>query len=158
MYAWRSALVTAAVAGSTYYADHGYVDAVVCVRGTGRSYDRSGHAVRPYGTFTGESPLIPGQDYRLEFPMSSRVAEVAPGHALRLTVTTQTPASACGKLLRYEPCHPTVPQQRTLPGTYRLRLGVSAVNLPLAPYGCFPASGGTGAGPNSFRGPVDACR
>lgn len=121
-------------------------------------YDRSGHAVRPYGAFTGESPLTPGQDYRLEFPMSSRVAEVAPGHALRLTVTTQTPAARCGVLLRYEPCHPTLPQLSTLPGTYQVRLGVSAVNLPLAPYGCFPASGGTGAAPNSFRGPVDACR
>jgi len=121
-------------------------------------YDRAGHDIRPYGAFTGESPLAPGQDYRLEFPMSSRVAEIAPGHALRLTVTTQTPASSCGVLLRYEPCHPTAVQRDTLPGTYRVRLGVSAVNLPLAPYGCFPASGGTGAVPNSFRGPVQACR
>src|SRR5262245_4126322 len=31
------ALATESAAGSTYYADHGYVFAVVCVRGTGRS-------------------------------------------------------------------------------------------------------------------------
>jgi predicted acyl esterase len=120
-------------------------------------YDAAGHAIRPYGTFTGDEYLTPGKRYRLEFPMSSRVAEVAPGHALRLTVTTQTPASECGQLLRFAPCYPTVPQQRTLPGTYRVALGVSAVNLPLAPYDCFPASGGTGEEPQSFRGPVHTC-
>lgn len=120
-------------------------------------YDRAGHAVRPYGTFTGDDYLQPGRPYRLEFPMSSRVAEVAPGHALRLTITTQTPANECGVLLGHRPCHPTAPQRRTLPGSYELTLGVSSVNLPLAPYGCFPASGGTGAAPNSFRGPVHVC-
>lgn len=120
-------------------------------------YDTAGHAIRPYGAFTGESPLTPGRDYRLEFTMSSRVAEVAPGHALRLTVTTQSPPNACGQLTMTAPCYPTAPQQRTLPGTYRVKLGVSAVNLPLAPYGCFPASGGTGAEPGSLRGPVGAC-
>jgi len=120
-------------------------------------YDVAGHDIRPYGAFTGALPLTPGRDYRLEFPMSSRIAEVAPGHALRLTVTTQSPASACGQPTWTAPCYPTEPQQRTLPGTYRLTLGVSMVTLPLAPYGCFPASGGTGAEPNSFRGPVGAC-
>src|SRR5262249_25491506 len=108
---------------------------------------------RPYGTFSGDDYLVPGKDYRLAFPMSARVAAVAPGHALRLTVTTQTPAAVCQAQLGTAPCFPTAPQQRTLPGTHRVRLGASTVELPLAPYGCFPPSGGSGAEPVSLTGP-----
>jgi predicted acyl esterase len=95
-------------------------------------FDRNGIDIRPYGDFTADHLLTPGKPYRLDFPMSERLAAIAPGHSLRLVLTTQTPASACGTLVGRDPCFPTAPQQATLPGTYQVSVGLSAINLPLA--------------------------
>ncbi|MEV4314080.1 hypothetical protein [Actinocrispum sp. NPDC049592] len=94
----------------------------------------------------------------VKFPISACIAGIKPGHALRLTITTQADPLACKALIGSDLCFPTAAQQRSLPGTYQVGLGASKINVPLARYGCFPASGGSGATPSSFRGPVRACR
>jgi predicted acyl esterase len=112
--------------------------------------DERGANIRPYGRYTADDPLVPGRTYELTFRILPRVAQLAPGHALRLTITTQTPAADCANALGVDPCFPTAPQARTLPGSYRIERSPamrSAVNLPLLPYGCFPAEGGDGPQP-----------
>jgi uncharacterized protein len=113
-------------------------------------YDKRGVDIRPYGSFDADHYLIPDRNYELAFRVLPRVAQLAPGHSLRLTITTQTPAADCGALLGVDPCYPTAPQARTLPGTYRVQHSPtmpSVVNLPLLPYRCFPADGGNGQEP-----------
>jgi hypothetical protein len=113
-------------------------------------FDRRGVNIRPYGSFTADEYLAPGKNYALTFRILPRVAQLPPGHALRLTITTQTPVADCGALLGTDPCFPTVPQTQTLPGTYRIQHSPSmpsAVNLPLLPYACFAPDGGNGPEP-----------
>ncbi|MFJ1596527.1 CocE/NonD family hydrolase [Streptomyces sp. NPDC088261] len=102
---------------------------------TDRSWrDAKGVVIRPYGTFTADRYLRPGRAYPLTIGLSPRVTRLAPGHALRLTLTTQTPKAACLAPLGVDPCYPTDPQRRTLPGTYTVHHSpttLSAVNLPL---------------------------
>ncbi|WP_327238031.1 CocE/NonD family hydrolase [Streptomyces sp. NBC_01317] len=96
--------------------------------------DSKGVVVRPYGTFAADRFLRPGQVYELTIGLSPRVARLAPGHALRLTLTTRTPEADCSAPVGVDPCFPTDPQLRTLPGTYtvhRSPTALSAVNLPL---------------------------
>lgn len=93
-------------------------------------YDHNGRIIRPYGRFAKDQPLVPGRSYRLDIPLSAGIAKIAAGHSLRLTITTQT-AGPCGAIVGRDPCFPTAPQQRTLPGTYKLDLGRSQLNLPL---------------------------
>lgn len=113
-------------------------------------FDKRRVDIRPYGSFDVDEYLVPGRNYELSFRILPRVAQIAPGHALRLTITTQTPVAECGAVLGVDACYPTAPQARTLPGTYRVQRSPampSAVNLPLLPYGFFPADGGDGPQP-----------
>lgn len=113
-------------------------------------FDERGINIRPYGSFLADDYLVPQKNYALTFRTLPRVAQLAPGHALRLTITTQTPAADCGAVLGTDPCYPTVPQTLTLPGSYAVQHSPampSAINLPLLPYQCFPADGGDGAEP-----------
>ncbi len=113
-------------------------------------FDNRGVNIRPYGSFVADNYLVPGKDYQLTFRILPRVAQLAPGHALRLTITTQTPAADCGAVLGTDPCYPTAPQALTLPGSYQVEHSPampSAINLPLLPYQCFPADGGNGPEP-----------
>jgi uncharacterized protein len=119
-------------------------------------FDDQGIDIRPYGSFATDHSLVAGKVYTLSLEVSPRVAQLAPGHSLRLTITTQMPATGCGALLGVDPCFPTAPQVQTLPGTYQVEHSpalLSAINLPLLPHDCFPASGGSGAEPDNFRGP-----
>ncbi|HEV2898605.1 MAG TPA: hypothetical protein VGX71_12365 [Pseudaminobacter sp.] len=83
---------------------------------------------------------------RLDLFLALRQWGVAPGHSLRLELTTQSGADACpaeGDLpMVSEPCRLTAPQSRTLPGgTYQILWGPdksSTLNLPLLPYRHFP--------------------
>ncbi|WP_446039078.1 CocE/NonD family hydrolase [Streptomyces sp. SID1121] len=96
--------------------------------------DTNGVVIRPYGTFTSDQYLRPGQLYPLTIGLSPRVARLAPGHALRLTLTTQMLRADCLTALGVDPCYPTDPQQRSLPGIYTVHhssMALSAVNLPL---------------------------
>ena len=67
------------------------------------------------------------------------VWSIAPGHALRLTLTTQPEAAQCANLLaNAAPCAPTTLQQQSLAGgVYTILRGAtyhSSLNLPLLPY------------------------
>jgi hypothetical protein len=112
--------------------------------------DADGIDIRPYGSYTADDYLVPGRGYALTFRLLARVARIAPGHALRLTLTSQTPAMECAAVLGTDPCYPTAPQALSLPGTYSIERSPatpSAINLPLLPYACFPADGGRDAQP-----------
>ncbi len=118
-------------------------------------YDAGGADIRPYGSFGTDAYLTPTVPVKLEFALEPTVYRVPPGDSLALTITTQTPFSACEGILGTNPCYPTAPQLRTLPGTYQVWHGPelpSALNLPLLPYTCFLASGGSGSEPDSFTG------
>jgi predicted acyl esterase len=116
-------------------------------------HDERGIDVRPYGSYTADAYLTPGAAYELTFRLLPRLIRIAPGHRLRLTLTTQTPAPECGNLLGLDPCTPTDPQARTLPGTYRVLRSPrapSAIHLPLLPADCFAPTGGSGPQPASL--------
>jgi uncharacterized protein len=144
-------LVDVAPDGSaTELASGSLVGSLRALDGSRSWLDDRGANIRPYGRYTADEPLVPGRTYALTFRILPRVAQLAPGHALRLTITTQTPATECANVLGTDPCFPTAPQARTLPGTYRVERSParpSAVNLPLLPYGCFPPEGGDGPQP-----------
>ena len=117
--------------------------------------DNAGTPVRPYGTFTKDDYLAPGQSYQLELAMAPDVRRIAPGSSLRLVLTSQTPPDVCARGLGKDPCFPTDPQQRSLPGTYSIEHDASnpsAINLPLLPYNCFAPSGGTAQQPQGLTG------
>jgi predicted acyl esterase len=133
--------------------------------GNSRSwFDKRDVNIRPYGSYVADDYLVPAKYYELTFRILPRVAQLAPGHALRLTITTQTPAADCGAVLGTDPCYPTAPQALTLPGSYQVQHSPampSAVNLPLLPYQCFPADGGNGPEPadlGSSRQPESCVR
>ena len=77
--------------------------------------------------------------YQFEFGLFPRLWTLAPGHALRLRLTTQMPSEFCdAAYFGSEPCHLTTQQQRTLPdGEYRIEAG--SIHLPLLPHGCYDA-------------------
>jgi uncharacterized protein len=103
-------------------------------------YDADGVATRPYQAAVADHYLRPHQPYRLDIPLRPRQWAIAPGHHLRLTLTTQTPMAECTVLLPLstDPCFNTEPQLRTLPGgVYTIltdRSHPSTLNLPLQPY------------------------
>jgi hypothetical protein len=73
---------------------------------------------------------------------------VAPGHSLRLVLSTQTASDDCklslSALPQARPCYPSATQQATLAGgTYEIRRSSSApssINLPLAPQWTLPTA------------------
>lgn len=135
----------------------GWVIGSLRARDPSRSWrDDQGLAVLPYCLCDKDRYLTPGQVNRFEFWISPRIASIAPGHSLRLTLTTQTPAATCAAaFIGVDPCTPTAPQRQTLPGTYRVAHGrdaPSAINLPLVPAGFF-APAGTDPSPRDWGQP-----
>ena len=114
--------------------------------------DAAGTIIWPWPELLRDEYLQPGQVQRFELFLASRQWGLAPGHRLRLALTTQSPASICPAEgtppFVSEPCRLTAPQQATLPGgVYRLEFGPrqpSSLNLPLLPYQTFT---GVDAGP-----------
>jgi uncharacterized protein len=109
-------------------------------------YDTRGLSIRPYITFDKDRYLTPGLTKKFEFWISPYVATIAPGDKLQLELSTQTPTAACAALIGTDPCYPTAPQQRTLPGGKYIISFSSArpslINLPLFPYKFFKDEGG----------------
>ena len=107
--------------------------------------DQGGTITRPWPTLRRDDFLTPGEVYRLHVPLAARQWAVAPGHRLRLELTTQSPQEVCPEIgdvgLVSEPCRLTRPQQETLPGgRYTVLFGPehpSALHLPQLPWGAF---------------------
>ena len=107
--------------------------------------DSAGTIIWPWPELRRDDYLQPGQVQRFDLFLASRQWGLAPGHRLRLALTTQSPASVCPAEgtppFVSEPCRLTAPQRATLPGgVYRLRFGPqesSSLNLPLLPYRAF---------------------
>jgi len=113
-------------------------------------YDANGVDVRPYPLFDADRWLTPGKPVHLDITISPRIYSLAPGHALRVVLTSMQDPSKCGALLGVHPCFPSATQLRTFPGTYSVLRGAgqqSTINLPLLPYGFFKPTGGNGAEP-----------
>lgn len=113
---------------------------------TKRSWrDANGTMIWPWHELLRDDYLQPGQVQRFDLFLAARQWGLAPGHRLRLALTTQSPAEVCPAEgtppFVSEPCRLTAPQQATLPGgVYRLQFGPqqpSALNLPLLPYRAF---------------------
>jgi uncharacterized protein len=124
-------------------------------------YDSRGLAVRPYQTAVADDYLRPNQPYRLDVALRPRLWSIAPGHALRLVLTTQSPSAECSTLfpLSTDPCFDTQPQLQSLPGgAYTIlsdRQHPSTVNLPLLPYGYYvTARSAVTATSNGFSVPM----
>jgi predicted acyl esterase len=110
--------------------------------------DRHGVLIWPWPILTHDTYLQPGRAYRLDFALNHVVWEFAPGHRIRLELTTQAPTSICpangvpagnGD----EVCGLTAPQRSTIPGaTYTILHGSqwpSAIHLPQMSAGAFTA-------------------
>jgi uncharacterized protein len=108
-------------------------------------HDTDGKLSYPYTLQAFDDYLTPGEVYRFDIGLFPRQWSIAPGHAVRLTLTTQMPQAFCdAAYFGSEPCQLTAPQTRTLPGgEYVIERGL--INLPLLPHGHFPtaASGPT---------------
>jgi hypothetical protein len=143
-------------AGTVTKLSDGYVIGSLRARDATRSWrDRNGRSVRPWCVCDADHWLTPGQVERLDVRLKPVVATIAPGHALRLVLTTQAAAIDCtithhpvdrpaGMVVSGDPCYPTAPQLQTLPGTYTIEHGPSApasISLPMLPYGSFPYTG-----------------
>ena len=108
--------------------------------------DQNGTMIWPWPTLERDDFLTPGEVYRLDIPLAARQWGIAPGHRLRLELTTQSPSDVCPEegdvSLVSEPCRLTAPQQETLPGgTYAVLFGPehpSALHLPQLPWQAFP--------------------
>ena len=111
-------------------------------------FDRNGVLIQPAHPFLADSYVPAGRTARYDITLYPAVWSLPAGHALRLTLSTQEPASACGSfltaLLPAIPCLLTTPQQATLPGgVYQIdhsRFLPSSVNLPLLPNNYLPAA------------------
>jgi predicted acyl esterase len=115
--------------------------------------DDRGVDVNPYPLYDKDRWLTPGRPVTLNIGLEPTVYVLAPGHRVRLVVTTMWDESACNALLGPHPCFPTTSQLQTFAGTYTVLHGArqqSAVNLPLLPHGTFMPTGGTGAEPAHF--------
>lgn len=118
--------------------------------------DDAGTVTWPWPLLLRDEFLQPDRMQRFELFLALRQWGLAPGHRLRLVLTTQSPASVCPSegepSFVSEPCRLTAPQQATLPGgVYRIGFGKdqpSSLNLPLLAYRAFPtvASGPTPTG------------
>jgi predicted acyl esterase len=111
--------------------------------------DHRGAAVWPWPRLEGDDYLTPGEVYRFEIGLAPRQWGVAPGHRLRLELTSQTPGEVCppsGRPAKNgdDPCKLTAPQRSTVPGgVYKILYGPkwpSALNLPQLPWSAFPSA------------------
>ena len=106
-------------------------------------YDSNGVLTRPYTSQYRDDYLTPGHTQAFAIALHPRLWSLAPGHALRLVLTTQSPTALCANFAvaaSILPCFLTAPEQATVPGgTYTIQRSPeapSAVNLPLLPYLC----------------------
>lgn len=99
--------------------------------------DDQGAVIEPWPALKKDEYLTPGQTYRFDIALAPRQWAVAPGHRLRLELTTQNSAEICS-VRGTDPCGLTKPQQDTVPGgKYKILFGPdapSALNLPVLPY------------------------
>jgi predicted acyl esterase len=84
-------------------------------------YDTTGLLVHPDHPFVADQPVPPGRVQRYELWLYPRLFALAPGHALRLTLSTQEPTTNCNGSPEPlstlpQPCLLTAPQVRSLPG------------------------------------------
>jgi len=116
-------------------------------------YDANSKLIYPYTLQETDDYLTPDTFYRFDIGLFPRLWSIAPGHALRLVVTTQMPQAFCdAAYFGSEPCLLTAPQTRTLPGgNYLIRHG--SINLPLMPHGCL-ATAASGPTPTSGDVPM----
>lgn len=111
----------------------------------GKSWkDANGVITWPWPELLRDDYLTPDEPGDFHIFFGNRQWGIRPGHSLRLTLTTQSPADICpaeGEVpMLSEPCRLTAPQRETLPGgIYRIGLEGSTLNLPLMPYQAFPA-------------------
>ncbi len=107
--------------------------------------DDAGTMTWPWPLLLRDEYLQPDRVQRFDLFLALRQWGLAPGHRVRLVLTTQSPASVCPPegepTFVSEPCRLTAPQQATLPGgVYRIGFGEgqpSSLNLPLLPYRAF---------------------
>jgi uncharacterized protein len=126
-------------------------------------YDDNNVLIFPAHPYLADHYLPAGQVRRYDMWLYPRLYSLAPGHALRLVLSTQAAADSCngsGVPLSTlpQPCFLTAPQKQTLPGgAYQIdhsRLQPSSINLPLLPYGVF-ATASSGVTPTS-KGAVES--
>ena len=98
-------------------------------------HDTEGKLIYPYLAQASDAYLTPGEVYEFNIGLFPRLWSIAPGHSMRLTLTTQMPKAFCdAAYFGSEPCLLTAPQTRTLPGgEYIIESGL--INLPLLPLG-----------------------
>jgi predicted acyl esterase len=115
-------------------------------------YDTNGVLTRPYTSQYRDDFLLPTHTQPFAIALHPRLWSLAPGHSLRLVLTTQAPTDQCANFavaVSILPCFLTAPEQATVPGgTYTIQQSPdwpSALNLPLLPYLCLntTASGTT---------------
>jgi uncharacterized protein len=126
-------------------------------------YDDNNVLIFPAHPYLADHYVPAGQVRRYDMWLYPRLYSLAPGHALRLVLSTQAAADSCngsGVPLSTlpQPCFLTAPQKQTLPGgAYQIdhsRLQPSSINLPLLPYGVF-ATASSGVTPTS-KGAVES--
>ena len=111
-------------------------------------FDRNGVLIQPDHPFLADNYVPAGRTARYDITIYPAVWSLPAGDALRLTLSTQEPTSACtsqlSALLPAIPCLLTASQQATLPGgVYQIdhsRFLPSSVNLPLLPNDYLPAA------------------
>ena len=107
--------------------------------------DDAGTTTWPWPLLLRDEFLQPDRMQRFDLFLALRQWGLAPGHRVRLVLSTQSPASVCPPdgepTFVSEPCRLTDPQQATLPGgVYRIGFGKdqpSSLNLPLLAYRAF---------------------
>jgi predicted acyl esterase len=128
-----------------------------------QSWFEHGVLIQPAHPFLADNYVPAGSTARYDITIYPAVWSLPAGDALRLTLSTQEPASACGSLLSALlpaiPCVLTAPQQATLPGgVYTIdhsRFLPSSVNLPLLPNDYLPvAPSGTTPTSNMLTEPL----
>ena len=108
-------------------------------------HDDTGAVIWPWPLLLRDEYLQPDRMQRFDLFLALRQWGLAPGHSVRLVLSTQSPASVCPPdgepSFVSEPCRLTAPQQATLPGgVYRIGFGKgepSSLNLPLLAYRAF---------------------
>jgi predicted acyl esterase len=106
----------------------------------------AGVVYRPYPRFDWDRYQPSGDVIRYDVPIAPKLYALAPGHSIRLTLSTQGDTQACLASANIGPpplgCLYTAPQLRTLPGgSYEVKRDArhpTALNLPLLPYRTFP--------------------
>jgi predicted acyl esterase len=116
--------------------------------------DSAGMLTKPVHPYAADHYVPAGQLHRYDIKLTPVVHAVAPGHSLRLTLSTQSWLSDClNPVGPTQPCLLTAPQKATVPGgVYQIERGnadPSVINLPLLPAGTF-ATAPSGVTPTSL--------